>query len=103
MKTLEQPSDGEEEVEIGSGEAKWAVVAPIVAEEVMAALRGLRKSAVGVDKITAKNLLTWHQPSLASLLNILMAVEFLPSTLARARVTLIPKIDVPKTPSYALS
>lgn len=99
VKILQQGSEGEEELKIKSGGTKWAVLAPIVAEEVTAALRGLRRSAVGVDKITAKDLLTWHQPSLAGFFNILMVVEGLPSTLAIARVTLIPKTDVPKTPN----
>lgn len=51
---------------------------------------------MGVDKINAKDLLMWHQPSLASFFNIILVVEGLPST---ARVTLIPKTDLPETPS----
>ncbi|MGL5481135.1 MAG: hypothetical protein ACRDC7_04535 [Aeromonas veronii] len=52
-----------------------------------------------MDKITASNLLSWHLPSLASLLNLILVTENLPAPLARARITLIPNIQTPLNPS----
>lgn len=48
-----------------------------------------------MDQLSASSLLAWHLPSLASLLNLFLVTENLPSTLAQARVTLIPKITAP--------
>ena len=59
----------------------------------------MRNTAVGPDKVSANNLLTWHQESIASLYNLLLALEVMPTTLSAARVTFIPKGVTPQGPS----
>lgn len=93
--TVEMGSEEECLDEVESASQHWPIVAPIVAEEVTTVLQGLVNSALGMDRVSAKELLSWHQPSLASFMNILLVMEILPSTLARVRVTFIPKTDVP--------
>ncbi|MGL5226265.1 MAG: RNA-directed DNA polymerase [Aeromonas sp.] len=77
----------------------WALLDPISVEELRGALRSLTNKAVGMDKVTATNLLSWHLPSLASLLNLILVTESLPAPMARARITLIPKIPTPTNPN----
>lgn len=78
---------------------KWTIITPITAEEISAALQGMRDTSAGMDRLTAKELLSWHVPSLAGLLNIILATEALPSSLAAARVTFLPKVECPTEPS----
>ncbi|MGL4349282.1 MAG: reverse transcriptase domain-containing protein, partial [Plesiomonas shigelloides] len=73
----------------------WALLEPISVEELRDSLSNLGTSAVGLDKLSAPTLLSWHLPSLASLLNLFLLTEHLPSTLAKARITLIPKVPSP--------
>ncbi|CAM4574444.1 unnamed protein product [Leuciscus chuanchicus] len=94
--TMEVGSEEECQEVAEAANVHWPILAPIEVDEVTTVLRGLVHSAVGMDKISAKELLAWHQPSLASFMNIMLATESLPSTLARARVTFIPKTDTPK-------
>lgn len=47
----------------------WSILDPINTEELTESIRTLRSSAGGVDKISAAQLLTWDQPSLAVLVN----------------------------------
>lgn len=77
------------------GDNHWALLDPISVEELRGSRRSLTKSAVGMDKISVPTLLSWHLPSLASLLNLFLLTEHLPSTLAKARITLIPKVPSP--------
>lgn len=42
--------------------------------------------------------MTWHLPSLAGLMNIILATERLPSHLATAKVTFLPKVESPADP-----
>ncbi|KAA0702523.1 hypothetical protein E1301_Tti021511 [Triplophysa tibetana] len=70
-----------------TGEQHWALLDPIGVEELRKSLKSLTKSAVGMDKVTANNLLAWHLPSLASLMNLILPTENLPTPLATARIT----------------
>ncbi|MGL5225539.1 MAG: hypothetical protein ACRC8Q_09515 [Aeromonas sp.] len=56
----------------------WALLEPIPVEELRDSLRSLGTSAVGMDRISAPTLLSWHLPSLASLLNLFLLTECLP-------------------------
>lgn len=58
----------------------WAIVDPIMPAELTETLRSLRKSANGVDKIPASELLTWDPSTLAGLVNICLLTEALPPT-----------------------
>lgn len=40
--------------------------------------------AVGLDKVEVKDLLQWHQPTLAGYLNLILALEVLPEILTTA-------------------
>ncbi len=80
------------------GEQRWEILSPITATEIEDALKGMRNSAVGMDRVSARDLLGWHQPSLAGFCNIILALETMPSSLANARITFIPKVEVPETP-----
>ncbi len=78
-----------------AGNIKWELMDPVTGEEVEVAIRSMKRTLAGMDKLTAQELLSCHLPSLAGLLNIIMATERLPSILAMARVTLIPKVEAP--------
>lgn len=80
------------------GESQWEMLNPITASDVTEVLRGMRNTAVGPDKLSAKELLKWHQGSIAGLLNVILAVEALPSSLSAARVAFIPKGEIPTCP-----
>lgn len=67
-------------------EHRWSTIEPIIPGEVTAPLRGM--GATGMDKISAKDLLRLHQPSLAGYFNLIMAVVALPAILSGARVPL---------------
>ncbi len=54
--------------------------------------------AVGMDRMSAKELLTWHQSSLAGFCNMILALETMPPSLANARVTFIPKVELSESP-----
>ncbi len=53
----------------------------------------MKRTSVGMDKLSSQELLTWHLPSLAGLMNMILATERLPSHLATARVTFLPKVE----------
>lgn len=76
-----------------TGEQYWALLHPIEVEELRGSLKSLTKSAVGMDKVTASNLLAWHLPSLASLMDLILLTENLPTPLATARISMIPKMQ----------
>ncbi|KAL7975812.1 hypothetical protein Chor_008348 [Crotalus horridus] len=76
----------------------WSVVSKITPSEVADALKGMRNSAPGLDRITAEELLTWDHPSLAAYYNLMMAAGGPPEHLACSRVTFIPKVENPQTP-----
>lgn len=76
----------------------WSVMGRITPSEVTDALKGMRNSAPGLDRISAEDLLTWHQPSLAAYYNLVLAAGGPPEHLARSRVTFIPKMEDPKAP-----
>lgn len=69
------------------------MLAPITTEDITVALRSMK--AAGMDKLSAQEHLTWHLPSLAVLMNIILATEVLPSPMAMARVTFLPKVERP--------
>lgn len=75
--------------------AHWALLDPISVEELRGSLRTLTTKAVGLDRTAATDLLSWHLPSLASVLNLILLTENLPAPLARSRITMIPKIPTP--------
>ncbi len=79
-------------------EPKWEIISPITAEELTGALRGMGNTAMGMDRKSAKELLTWHQSSLAGFCNMILALETMPPSLANARVTFILKVEVPESP-----
>ncbi len=79
-------------------EPKWEILSPITAEELTDALKGMGNTAMGMDRTSAKELLTWHQSSLAGFCNIILALETMPPSLANARVTFIPKVELPESP-----
>ncbi len=81
-----------------NGQIKWELIAPITAEEIRLALSTMKRTSVGMDKLLTQELLTWHLPSLASLMNMILATERLPSHLATARVTFLPKVESPVDP-----
>ncbi len=70
---------------------KWEVIAPIDAEEIRMALTSMKKTSVGTDKLSTQELLTWHLPSLAGQMNIILATE-------RYRVTFLPIVESPADP-----
>ncbi len=70
-----------------NGQIKWELIAPITTEEIRLALSTMKRTSVGMDKLSSQELLTWHLPSLAGLMNMILATERLPSHLAMARVT----------------
>ncbi len=74
---------------------KRKVMAPVTAE---VALRSMGRTSAGMDKLSLQEVLTWHLPSLAGLLDIILATEKLPSSLATARVTFLPKVECPTDP-----
>ncbi|KAA0702529.1 R2DM Retrovirus-related Pol polyprotein from type II retrotransposable element [Triplophysa tibetana] len=76
-------------------EQYWALLNPIEVEELQGSLKSLTKSAVGMDKVIANNLLAWHLPSLAGLMDLILLTENLPAPLATARITMIPKVQSP--------
>ncbi len=59
-------------------EPKWEMLSPITAKEITGALKGMGNTAVGMDRMSAKELLTWHQSSLASFCNMILALETTP-------------------------
>lgn len=77
---------------------KNAILQLISEGEVTEVLQGMGTTAAGLDKIEAKCVLQWHQPSLAGYFNLLMVLEKLPTVLTRARVVFIKKIDQTKVP-----
>lgn len=77
----------------------WKVLAPITAEDVKEALNTMGNTTPGMDRLTAKEVSRWHLPSIASMFNLFLAAEILPETLASARVTLLPKMECPNSPS----
>lgn len=81
---------------LATGAKYWDIMEPISEKELRESLKTLTNSAAGMDKQSASSLLTWHLPSLASLLNLFLVTESLPSTLAHARITLIPKTPSPE-------
>ncbi len=78
------------------GEQRWKILSPITATEIEDALKGMGNSAVGMDRVSSRDLLRWHQPSLAGFCNVILALETMPSSLVR--VTFIPKVELPETP-----
>lgn len=76
----------------------WSVMGKIVPSEVTVALKGMRNSAPGLDRISAEELLTWDQPSLAAYYNLMLVAGGPPEHLACSRVTFIPKSDKPQNP-----
>lgn len=78
---------------------KWDILDPISEEEARWALRSLRRSTAGVDKVTADELLKWERGAAAGLMNTLLAAGMLPKALSTARITLIPKIEAPTLPN----
>ncbi len=58
----------------------------------------MKRTSVGMDKLSSQELLTWHLPSLAGLMNMILATERLPSHLATGRVTFLPKVESPVEP-----
>ncbi len=81
-----------------TGKIKWEVIAPIDTEEIRMTLCSMKRTLVGMDKLSTQEVLTWHLPSLAGLMNIILATERLPSHLAMARVTFLPKVESPADP-----
>ncbi len=81
-----------------TGKIKWEVIAPIDTEEIRMTLCSMKRTSVGMDKLSTQEVLTWHLPSLAGLMNIILATERLPSHLAMARVTFLPKVESPADP-----
>lgn len=79
-------------------EVLWSVMGKIATSEVTAALKGMRNSAPGLDRISAEELLTWHQPSLAAYYNLMLVAGGPPEHLACSRVTFLPKTDNPQAP-----
>ncbi len=55
------------------------------------ALTSMKKTSVGTDKLSTQEVLTWHLPSLAGQINIILATE-------RFRVTFLPKVESPADP-----
>lgn len=47
---------------------KWEVIAPVTTEE---ALLSMKRTSIGMDKLSVQKMLTWHLPSLAGLMNII--------------------------------
>lgn len=71
----------------------WDILKQIGGSEVTEALRSMTSSAAVPDMVSEKELLLWHQDSLASLFNIILAIEAMPSTLSSARFTFVPKVE----------
>ncbi|KAF4084524.1 hypothetical protein AMELA_G00129730 [Ameiurus melas] len=65
-------------------EQAWEILTPISENEVTEALRGMGATVVGLDKVEVKDLLQWHQPTLAGYLNLILALEELPKILTTA-------------------
>ncbi len=81
-----------------NGQIKWELISPITTEEIRLALSTMKRTSVGMDKLSSQELLTWHLPSLAGLMNMILATERLPSHLATGRVTFLPKVESPVEP-----
>ncbi|ROL55245.1 hypothetical protein DPX16_5755 [Anabarilius grahami] len=60
---------------IASTVVKWGLLSPIKAEDVTVALKSMCNSAVGTDKLSAKDPLSWDQASFAVLYNLMLATE----------------------------
>ncbi|MGL5294697.1 MAG: RNA-directed DNA polymerase [Aeromonas sp.] len=76
-------------------ETHWTLLDPIGVEELRTSLKTLTSKAVGMDKLTATDLLSWHLPTLVGLLNLILLTENLPTPLARSRIMMIPKLSSP--------
>ncbi|KAF4071516.1 hypothetical protein AMELA_G00274190 [Ameiurus melas] len=72
-------------------EQAWEILTPISERKVTDALWGMGATAVGLDKVEVKDLLHWHQPTLAGYLNLILALEELPKILTTARVVFLQK------------
>lgn len=77
----------------------WSVVSPVTAEEIKVALHTMGKTSAGMDRWSAQEVLSWHLPSVAGLMNIILATERLPASLSCARVASLPKVECPEDPS----
>ena len=76
----------------------WPLLAPLAAEEVTAVLKEMGTTAPGLDKLTAKELLSVNAVCLAQLLNTMLLLQTPTSHLAKARLTLVPKKGTPEQP-----
>lgn len=76
-----------------------ALLDPITPDEITWALKDMRNSAPGVDRLSAQHFLNFDVPSLAGYLNMVLAFKFLPTNLSISRVTFIPKGASPQQPN----
>ncbi|VDP95901.1 unnamed protein product, partial [Trichobilharzia regenti] len=70
-----------------------SLIAPLIANDITWALKDMRHSACGVDRIFANDLLKCNPNVVAGYLNLLLLANYVPKNLATARVTFIPKCE----------
>lgn len=77
----------------------WELVQPITEEEIRMALSGMGSKSPGMDKISTDEINKTDKSVIAAFLNMLLAGETPSTTLAKARISLIPKRTSPDQPT----
>ncbi|MGL5761962.1 MAG: RNA-directed DNA polymerase, partial [Plesiomonas shigelloides] len=75
------------------------ILEPITLDETLCALKGMKGSAAGMDRIRPEDLLKGKSSFVAAYINLLLACAYIPPHLNVARVTFVPKTDKPESPS----
>ncbi|KAF8562518.1 hypothetical protein P879_12038 [Paragonimus westermani] len=78
---------------------EWNVIAAISREETEKALRDSKGTAPGVDRFQTGDFLKWNLEVVTQLLNLMLVLESPTAQLSLARLTFVPKIDEPVTPT----
>ena len=74
------------------------LISPVTHLEVSQALKELNGKAPGVDHVRAIDLKSVDPSLLAGFFNLLLLCEFVPPHLSVARITFVPKVDLPAKP-----
>lgn len=76
----------------------WSVLDPITPDEVVQAVKDMRSTAPGLDRLTVADVQRLGTMTVIQLLNVLLVLRTPTSHLSKARVTLIPKFNDAKNP-----
>ena len=80
------------------GMVLWGLVQPITVEEIFSTLRKTKDGAVGLDKISRKEISKLNPRALQAHFNLWLYAGYQPVEFRRSRTVLIPKVPQPSGP-----